>query len=157
MHAFEYQNSSQTLAAGIAEYHSRDAGIANARDLSPQARDFFRCHDAVHVVYGCGNSLDDETAVKIASMLGTTAGMGVLRGYALHESRAIYRSLRTRDVLVSVCHAVVVVPRTALRCLRQTRRWPWDDFAPYLPVPLHQLRAEFGIQVAHSQRPAPAA
>lgn len=36
--------------------------------------EFFRCHDAAHVVFGCGTGLDDEAVVKIWSFFGTTRG-----------------------------------------------------------------------------------
>lgn len=153
MHAFEQQDSSQTLAEGIAEYYAKNPGLAAGRGLSPEAREFFRCHDAVHVVFGCGNTLNDEAVVKIASLFGTSGGFAILRGYRLHESLEIYRALQVRPVLRSILESIFLVPRTLVRCLRQRRRWPWDDFERYMRLPLRQIRGEFGIRVAHF-RPA---
>lgn len=149
MHAFESQNTSQTLAEGLAEYREVNLGLADRRPISPAANEFFRCHDAVHVVYGCGNALNDEAVVKISSILGTTGGLGVLRGYTLHESLDIYRTLRFRDVVLSILHSIFIVPRTAIRCIRQRKRWPWQSFEQYMQVPLPEVRKEFGIRVAH--------
>ena len=149
MHAFQHQESEQTLAQGIEEYLAANPGLAPARLMSPAAQEFFRCHDVAHVVFGCSVALDDEAVVKISSMLGTTAGFGVLAGYRLHESRQIYRRLRVLDVLGSIVRSVVVVPRTAFRCLRQRARWPWSEHRQYLQMPLRELRQEFGIRVAH--------
>ena len=149
MHAFEHQDSAQTLEEGLAEYYRANPGLAKGRALSPQAQAFFRCHDAVHVVFGCGTTLNDEAVVKIASILGTSGGWGVLRGYRLHESREIYKKLRVSEMLRSILHSVVLVPRTVIRCLRQQRCWPWEDFEAYARVPLRQIRDEFGIRVAH--------
>lgn len=148
MHSFERQDCGLTLAQGMAEYYAANPDLAQGRGLSPEAQEFFRCHDAVHVVFGCGNALNDEAVVKIASLFGTSAGFAVLRGYRLHESIAIYQRLRARDVLRSIAESLVLVPRTIVRCNRQHRRWPWSSFAPYLQVPLRDLRQEFGIQVA---------
>jgi hypothetical protein len=148
MHPFELQDSRQTLAQAIAEYHAVNPGLAKGRNMSPEARHFFRCHDAAHVIFGCGTTLDAEAAVKIASIFGTTAGVGVLRGYRLHESLQIYRQLRLREVLTAIAHSVVVVPRTIFRCLAQHSRWPWDEFDQYLHVPLQDIRHQFGITVA---------
>ena len=119
--------------------------------MSREALEFFRCHDVVHVVYGCGVALDDEAIVKIASILGTTAGLGVLKGYALHESLQVYRQLRLPDVLRSIVRSAVIVPRTAFRCLAQRARWPWAEHQQYLQMPLRELRQELGIRVAHGQ------
>jgi hypothetical protein len=81
MHLFQHQESEQTLAQGIQEYFSANPGLAQARRMSPEAQEFFRCHDVVHVAFGCVVALDDEAAAKSASTLGTTAGLQVLRGY----------------------------------------------------------------------------
>lgn len=150
MHSFEHQDSRQTLAQGIEEYFAANPGLTQGRQMSAEAEHFFRCHDAVHVVFGCGTALDDEAAVKIASIFGTTAGLEVLKGYRLQESLNIYRQLRVADVLRSIAHAVVVVPRTIVRCLSQRSRWPWAEHEQYLHTPLHEIRRQFGIEVAHS-------
>lgn len=152
MHAFQQQDSGQTLAQGIAEYFAANPGLAKGRLMTPEAREFFRCHDVVHVLFGCDVALDDEAVVKIASMLGTTAGLAVLKGYSLHESLQIYRQLCVLDVLLSILRSVVIVPRTALRCLAQRARWPWSQHRQYLQTPLHELRRRFGIRVAHGLR-----
>jgi hypothetical protein len=83
---YQVQDSPQTLAEGIGEYYAANPGLAHVRTISPEAQRFFRCHDAAHVVFGCGTALDDEAVVKIASILGTTAGPRVLKGYRAHES-----------------------------------------------------------------------
>lgn len=149
MHGFEHQDAEQTLAEGIAEYYLENPELIRGTRLSPAAQEFFRCHDAVHVIFGCSTSLPDESVVKIASMYGTTAGLSVLRGYRLHESIEIYRQLRVGEVLSAIARAVIIVPRTFVRCLRQHKRWPWDEFSSWMDIPLHDLRAEYGIRVAH--------
>jgi hypothetical protein len=93
--------------------------------------------------------LDDEAVVKIASILGTTAGLRVLKGYRAHESIQIYKQLPLPAVLKSVAHSAVIVPRSVFRCLRQRSRWPWAEFEPYLTVPLRDIRRQFRITVAH--------
>ncbi len=151
MNTYELQDSRQTLAEAITEYYAANPRLAKVRSMSPEAQQFFRCHDAAHVVFGCSVALDDEAVVKIASMLGTTAGLGVLKGYRLHESVQIYKQLPLGAVLKSIAHSAVIVPCTVLRCLRQRSRWPWAEFEQYLTVPLRELRREFGIKVAHSK------
>jgi hypothetical protein len=155
LHRYQHPQARLTLREGIAEYHAGHRGLATAGDLAPPAAAFLRCHDAVHVVYGCGDALDDEAVVKIATVFGTTGGLRALRGYRLHESFAIYRRLAPRDVLRTALHAVVLVPRTVWRCLRQRRRWPWDGFETHLDTPLVTLRAHYGISVAHADERAP--
>jgi len=149
MLAFQDQDSRLTLRQGLEAYFAANPGLAKGRVLSPEAEVFFRCHDVAHVVFGCDVALNDELVVKIASLLGTTAGFGVLKGYRLHESLRIYGKLRVGDVLLSILCSVVIVPRTAVRCLGQRARWPWDGYQQYLDTPLGEIRRSFGILVAH--------
>lgn len=148
MQRFQQQDSEQTLSAGIAEYYAVNPHLVPLRGLSAPAREFFRCHDTAHVVFGCGTSLRHEAVVKLASLFGTTKGLAVLRGYRMHEAIEIYERLPVSAVAVTLLESAVIVPRTVARCLRQRKRWPWDAFEAYLPLPLGEVRAEFGIVVA---------
>lgn len=47
MHTFELQDSRQTLAHALAEYHALNPGLAKGRTMPPAAQNFFRCHDAL--------------------------------------------------------------------------------------------------------------
>lgn len=146
---YQHPHSAQTLQQGLDEYFAAHADLLQGRDLSsPAAQAFFRCHDTVHVVYGCGICLQDEAVVKIASIFGTTEGFAVLKGYALYESRQIYRGLGMADILRGLGPALLAVPRTWMRCTAQTQRWPWDKHAQHLHTPLAALRAHYGIVVA---------
>lgn len=148
-HRFQSQASLQTLAEGLAEYHGAHPELKRGSTLSPEARRFFHCHDVVHVLYGCGTSMPDEAIVKLASILGTTGGLSILRGYRLHESVDIYRHLPPGDTLVAVLLSPYLIVRTAWRCKRQSALWPWQDHQQYMGGPLVELRKAFGIRVAH--------
>lgn len=154
-HQFELPGTTQTLEQGLAEYFAANPGLKRDTDLlSPEARQFFRSHDVVHVVYGCGTSMPDEAIVKLASLFGTTAGTRVLRGYTHYETLDIYRKLPMRSTLVALVTAPYLIVRTVWRCLRQVRRWPWQEYEQYMAKSLAEVRAEFGITVAHDRRSA---
>lgn len=135
-----------TLAEGLREYYASRDGLVGGRGLSPAAREFFRCHDAAHVVFGCTTDLLDEAVVKIWSFFGTTAGLGLLRAYRLPESQEVYQTIAWRDVASVGLRSVVVVPRVLWRSIRMSRRWPWSGFDRYLDVPLTDIRREYGIR-----------
>ena len=147
MHAFQAQNATMTLAEGLAEYFDSYPALKRGDSLSAPARQFFQCHDVAHVIFGCDTSLTQEAVVKLSSLFGTTAGLSVLRGYALHDSQDIYRTLKAGDIFATVLAAFTFVPQTLARRIRQKRRWPWSDFSPFLDRPLCDIRSEFGIQV----------
>lgn len=155
-HRFESPTSTQTLAEGLAEYFATHPGLKRGEDLSPEAREFFQAHDAVHVVYGCGTSMSDEAVVKLVSLFGTTAGLRILRGYRLHESLDIYRQLPLFGTLAALFLAPCLITRTWRRCQRQRMPWPWSGHESYLAVPLREIRDRLGITVSHAgdERPA---
>jgi hypothetical protein len=141
------------LEQGLAEYLSANPNLKRDADLlSPEARHFFRSHDVVHVVYGCGTSMPDEAIVKLASLFGTTGGRRVLRGYSHYETLDIYRELPLGSTLLALASAPYLIVRTVWCCVHQVRRWPWVGYEQYLHKPLADVRADFGIRVAHQSR-----
>jgi hypothetical protein len=152
-HRFESPRTTQTLAEGLAEYCAAHSELKRENQLaSAEARQFFRSHDIVHVLYGCGTSMPDEAVVKLASLFGTTGGMHVLRGYVHHETLDIYRRLPLTSTLVALLASPYLVARTIWRCSQQLRRWPWAENECFMNVQLDELRAMYGIRVAHENR-----
>lgn len=145
---FQSPDSSQTLQEGLAEYFQAHADMRLAQQLvSCEARQFFRSHDIVHVLYGCGTSMSDEAVVKIASLFGTTGGVRVLLGYVHHETLRLYCQIPVRGALHAILLSPYLVVRTVFRCLAQRQRWPWAENEKYMDVRLDELRATFGIRV----------
>ncbi len=145
----EYQrlDTELTLAGGLREYYASRDGLISGRGISQAARDFFRCHDAAHVVFGCTTALLDEAIVKLWSLFGTTAGLRLLRAYRLPESQEVYEQLEWGDIASTAIRSVAVVPLVLWGCLRMRKRWPWSEFDAYLGVPLAGIRREYGIQL----------
>ena len=139
-HKFESQHSTQTLAQGLEEYFAANPSLKRQDSLlSTDAKQFFRSHDIVHVLFGCGTTMPDEAIVKLSSLFGTTGGTQVLRGYTNNETLDIY----TKMPLASTAWALVMSPylivRTLWRCARQTERWPWVQNQQYMATPLSEL------------------
>jgi hypothetical protein len=153
----EYQrpDTQLSLAGGLREYSASRDDLVRGRGISPEAREFFRCHDAAHVVFGCSTSLLDEAAVKLWSLFGSTAGLGVLRAYRLPESQEVYEKLAWGEVAITALRSVTLVPRVLWRCSRMRRRWPWSDFDALLDAPLVELRRHYGIRPLHPEHPSP--
>lgn len=154
-HQFESQNSTQTLAEGLAEYFAENPFLKRDDDLlSPEAKQFFRSHDTVHVLYGCGTTMPDEAVVKLSSLMGTTGGLAVLRGYTDHETLDIYTKLPLGSTMLALLSAPYLIVRTLWRCSRQVQRWPWVEHRQFMDVPLNEIRSKFGIKVAHAKGPS---
>jgi hypothetical protein len=145
----EYQRpeTTMTLESGLAEYYAGRTDLVSGRGVSAAAREFFRCHDAAHVVFGCSTVLLNEAMVKAWSFFGTTRGLGLVRDYRLPEAQEIYEQLEWDSIARTALRSVVAVPRVMARCVRMHKRWPWSDFEAYRQVALRELRREYGIHV----------
>lgn len=143
---FQHPDTKLTLAEGLREYYASRDGLASGRGLSDEAREFFRCHDVAHVVFGCSTELLDEAIVKIWSFFGTSAGLSLWRGYRLPESQEIYEQITWKDTAAVAFRALAVVPVVIVRCGRMRKRWPWSDFEGHFDEPLSELRREYGIE-----------
>jgi len=150
-HRYQFSESAQTLAEGLAEFRAAFPGLKCREALSPAAQAFFTSHDTVHVIYGCGTSMTDEAVVKLASLFGTSGGLSILSGYILHDSMDTYRRLPLGGTLAAMLLAPYLLARTLWRCTRQRVKWPWIDHDQYMHMPLRDLRARFGIKVTHRQ------
>lgn len=147
MFNYQVQHSSQTLADGIAEYYAVHTDQLRTRKFSAEAKEFYRCHDVAHVLFGCDISLSHELIVKINSIFGTSAGIGVLKGYRLAESKEGYAQLALKDILTTTAKSLLLIPKTLYRCSQMHKRWHWDTFENYLDTPLERIRKEFGVIV----------
>jgi hypothetical protein len=145
--AYQQPATELTLADGLREYYESRDGLLDGRGLSPAAREFFRCHDAAHVVFGCTTALVDEGIVKIWSFFGTTGGLGLLRAYRLPESQEIYETIRWSQVVSTALRLATILPLVLWRCMRMRKRWPWSDFERHLDEPLGRIRREYGIEL----------
>jgi len=143
-----------TLREGLDEYYASRSDLVSGRGLSPAAREFFRCHDVAHVVFGCSTSLTDEAVVKLWSFFGTSAGLSLVRAYRLPESQEIYTRLEWEPILSTALRSLYLTPLVISRCLRMNRRWPWTGWEPHLDVPIRELRSGYGIRIV---TPHPAA
>lgn len=64
-------DSGGTLRDGIKRFCEENAAVFTARDMSPAAQEFFRCHDTAHVVFGCDTSIFGEGILKMFTIFGT--------------------------------------------------------------------------------------
>ena len=144
---FQLPDCELTLEEGLSEYYASRDGLVTGRGVSDSAREFFRCHDTAHVVFGCNTSLTNEAMVKMWSFFGTTAGLSLLRDYRSSESKEIYEQIEWSDVPGTALQSMINVPIVLFRCYRMSRRWPWSDFEGHLDLRLVEIRSEFGIKV----------
>ena len=147
MLAFQVAESEMTLEEGLRVYYGDRDDLVGGRGPSEAAKEFFRCHDVAHVVFGCSTTLDNEAMVKLWSFFGTTAGLSLLSDYRSPESQEIYETIPWSAVPGTAIRTLVTAPKIAFRCMKMSKRWPWDDYNEYMHMSLSKIREEFGITV----------
>ncbi len=140
-------DSELTLEQGLVEYYASREDLVKGRGPSEEALEFFRCHDAAHVVFGCNTELPHEGMVKMWSFFGTTGGFGLIAGYRSPESKEIYERLELGPIVSTAFKALRFVPQVVLRARRMTKRWPWANFEAHMGQPLREIRREYGIEI----------
>lgn len=135
-----------TLRAALEDFTERNQKYFTSRDVSPEAQEFFRCHDTAHVVFGCNTTIVGEGTVKIWSIFGTTLGFWKhVRGYAEADAFSLFRQYSWAHVAKSIARLVVTIPRAIWRARQMAKPWPWASHDDYLDQPLAAIQSEFNI------------
>ncbi|MFV8755937.1 hypothetical protein ACNOYE_35750 [Nannocystaceae bacterium ST9] len=149
---YQRPDTHHTLRSGLEEYHG-DIGVYDAMRMNPKSAFWFRVHDAVHVVFGCNTTPEQEALTSTWTMFGTD----------WHWSEAVAEGLRPdqrdrfmRDIFGNVGYGRMTflvfatlpgVIEVARRARAMSRKWAKEDYERYLDVPLVDIRSEFGIEV----------
>ena len=147
---YQQQDTTQTLAEGLAEYYALNAGVvARPADLSPESAALFRSHDMCHVIFGLDTTFEDEAMADIRTMLSCDVGALHYAAYLASDAQA-KKVLKEAGVFAFVWGTIIAAPRL-LRALREsfkmTKRWPWRPPEDYQQRALNDLRREYGVRV----------
>ena len=147
---YQAQDSTQTLAQGLAEYYAvNGARVAPPPSLPPESQALFRNHDVCHVIFGLDTTLQDEGMADVRTLLSCDVGW---RRYARYmtsdpEAKAIFKQL---GYARAAWTTLIIRPRL-LRAIgqafRMAKKWPWDAPAEHFARPLADLRREYGIRL----------
>ena len=136
-----------TLEQGIVEYRELNPELDDSRKATPEGAEFFRCHDVVHVIFGCDTSLLNEAMADAWTLFGTTVTLRQFLGFMkVEEHQSIMETIGWPAVILTFFKAIPAILLIALRSTTMTKRWPWDSFSSYLQMPLGEIRREFHIR-----------
>lgn len=150
---FQDQNSSQTLAEGIAEFHAANPHLSTRDFSSDLAAQFFPAHDAMHVLFGKNTDLHGEAIVKYWTIGGTDLGFrGLFQYRNVQEVIDIRRGIPMRRYLRLALPMIPTMLPGILKGIRiaQTslnKKWAHFGWRDYMDMPLKDIRKEFGIDV----------
>ncbi|MEM9302304.1 MAG: Coq4 family protein [Pseudomonadota bacterium] len=145
------QTPAATLREGLSAYYQANAAVFSDREAAPEVAEFFRCHDAAHVVFGCDTSLYGEGILKIFTIFGTTLGFWKhLSAYSEASAFSLFRQYRITHLARHILRLLAYAPRAVLNARRMSQPWPWSDYGRYLDRSIEEIRREFNIQVVSS-------
>ena len=137
-----------TLQEGLDEYNRKNMKYFSDRDVSDEAKEFFRCHDIAHVVFGCDTSIFGEGVVKIWTVFGTTLGLWKhITGYNEADAFTLFRMYSPQHVAKNILRLLFVIPTIIFRAKRMSKLWTWTNYESYLNVPINDIRKEFNINI----------
>ena len=135
-----------TLREGIEKFNRRNERYFSDRDTSDEAKEFFRCHDIAHVVFGCDTSIFGEGVVKTWTVFGTTLGFWRhISEYNEADAFQLFRMYSWQHVAKNIFQYLVSIPKIIFRAKRMNKPWDWSDFEQYLDVNVGDIRKEFNI------------
>lgn len=128
----------------VTEERSSDISIK----MSSEIVQMFDYHDAVHVLFGCGTTIQDEIAAHVWMVFGTTAKLS-----EMHQAVA---NREHRNVLSGIGHLQLIgiwiscLPRILsiiTKCSRMKKRLALEEFALLREQTLSEIRLEYGILI----------
>lgn len=144
----EHFGSSNLITLGEAIQKLRAAEFVDdmTDKISVEITQVFEQHDAVHVLFNCGTSIQDEIAVHIWMLFATTAKIGEMH-------RAVAK-LEHRNVLSGIGHLklfgiwVTSLPRIfsiIFKSLHMKKKLAVEELATLKEQPIIEIRREYGI------------
>lgn len=141
-------NNNITLQQGIDRFHKNNMKYFSERSTSKESKEFLRCHDVAHIVFGCDTSIYGEGTVKIWTTFGTTLSFWkVISGYNEANAFELFRMYSFKHIMKNILRFLYSIPKTIVRAKKMSKPWPFSDYKSYLNIPISEIRKEFNIQI----------
>jgi hypothetical protein len=126
------------------EEQKSDVSIRMSSNISQT----FEYHDAVHVLFGCGTTIQDEIAAHVWMIFGTTAKLGEMhRAVANQEHHKVLTGIghfKLFGIWVSCLPRILSI---IAKCSRMRKRITLEELANLQEQPLCIIRREHGIVI----------
>ncbi len=137
-----------TLKEGLDKFHEKNRAYFSNHEYSENGKEFIKCHDIAHVVFGCDTTIFGEGVVKIWTTFGTTLSFWkVTSGYQDASAFELFKGYSFKHVAKNILRFLGAIPKTIVRAKRMSKPWPFSDYEPYLDMKLSEIRNEFNIQI----------
>lgn len=146
----EYSSSdiSMTLGEAIQRLRLSEAENDATGKMSVESEDAFEQHDAVHVLFDCGTSIQDEIAVHAWMLFATTANVSEMhRAVASREHRSVLAGIghfKLASVWISSLPRIFSI---FIKSWRMKKRLPVESLYGLRDLPVLEIRQKYGIVV----------
>ena len=150
-------NSNQTLLEAIKELRVAEGADNDAAEyISPELLDDIELHDVIHTVFACPTSLKGEILAHIWSVFGTSLSMKEMHRVSSHaDHKKVLREIGHIKLLKTWFKNIPNILRIVFRSKKMHKKWLAHEFEHYLEMTLHEIRAEYGIQVIEASSSKP--
>lgn len=144
---YQTLNTNQTLKEGIAELRAfvgpdHDSAIKMGLDME----NTMKAHDAVHVVFGCDTSMEDEALSHFVMFLATDVKISDVKKVAKSTEHKAVVGEHSKSQIFTVLLGAPVDLINVLRLVRKMhKKWSWFGYEKYLDLQIKEIRNEFGI------------
>ncbi|MGB5961394.1 MAG: hypothetical protein WBG73_12090 [Coleofasciculaceae cyanobacterium] len=142
--------SPMTLREAIQELRAAEEQKSDisAVQISTEMMQTFEHHDAVHVLFGCGTTIQDEIAAHVWMIFGTTAKVGEMhRAVANREHQNVLSGIghfRLISIWVGCLPQIFTI---IIKCLGMKKRLALEELAILKEQSLYNIRREHGIVI----------
>ncbi len=139
-------DTSITLAEAIQKLGALEENDALTNKMSAEVKQLLEQHDAVHILFNCGTSIEDEIAAHIWMLFATTAKIG--------EMHSAVASQEHRNALSGIGHFKLIsiwfasIPRIIaiiFKSLRMKKKVPLEELCRLKQQSIFEIRQEYAI------------
>lgn len=143
-------NLNPAISLGEALRKLRDAAAENNLEdiMSRETAQALEQHDAIHILFDCGTSIQDEISVHIWMLFATTANIGKMhRTIANRDHRKVLAGIGYFRLISIWLTSLPRIVSIILRSLRMTRKLVVEDLEQLKGQSILEIRREHGIIV----------
>lgn len=144
---YKLHNSTLTLREGIKELRDFEEITGDvALKMGEEMQTVLNAHDAVHVVFGCDTSIQDEALAHFVMIFGTDVRISDMRKVARNKDhRKIVSAQSKKEIFKVLLDAGSDLYRVLDLRRKMIHKWSWFGFDKHLDRPIVEIREQFGI------------
>jgi hypothetical protein len=139
-------SGTSTLGAAIQTLRAAQAAGDLTDQFSGELEQAFDRHDAIHILFNCGNSLQDEIAVHIWMIFATTVDISEMhRAVADREHRHVLTGIGHFKLLGTWLVSLPRIISIIFKSLRMKKKLAVEELAKLKQQSIDDIRREHGI------------